>query len=119
MNHVVLIEQGVKVNWSIVVFNNLYSRLRDLYTPTKPNTSRDNTEFETPRVVDILFRNWFPVYPTFILLKLDEGEEGAARPVPKAHAKGTIKVLKANFWCIAIDINEEMENIKEIGGMNT
>jgi hypothetical protein len=43
MSFVVMVEQGVKVNWLVVVFNNLYHKLQDLSTLIKPNVSRDNT----------------------------------------------------------------------------
>jgi hypothetical protein len=56
MNYVVLIDQGVKVNWLVVDINNLYNRLWDLFTPTKLDTSRDNTKFKVAQVVDILFQ---------------------------------------------------------------
>jgi hypothetical protein len=36
----------VKMNWSVVVFNNLYCKLQDLFALTKPNVSRDNTLLE-------------------------------------------------------------------------
>ncbi len=66
-------------------------------------------------MVDILFHNWFLVDPTFILSKSNK-EEGAASPLLKAQAIRTSKVLKAHFWHAPIDINEEMEDVKEIGG---
>lgn len=69
----------MKVNWSIVVFNNLYSRLQDLFPPTKPNASKDITEFGIAQVVNIMFRNWFSVDSTLILLKSNEEDEGATR----------------------------------------
>ncbi len=46
MSFVMLVEQGVKMNWSVVVFNNLYRKLQDLFALTKPNVSRDNTLLE-------------------------------------------------------------------------
>jgi hypothetical protein len=94
---VVLAEQGAKVNCFAVVFNNLYSRLRDLFASTKPGASRNNTEFKTTQVVDILLWNWFPVDPTFILPKVDEEEEGAIRPLLGALAKGTNIVSRSHF----------------------
>jgi hypothetical protein len=51
---VVLAEQGIKINYVALTFNNLYSRLWDLSTPTKLGASRDNTEFGATQVVDIL-----------------------------------------------------------------
>lgn len=83
MNFVVLVEQGVKVNWFIIVFNNLYNRLRDLSTPIKPGASRDNTKFGATQVVDILFWNWFLINPTLILLESNEEDVNVARPAPE------------------------------------
>jgi hypothetical protein len=37
-----------------MVFNNLYSKLQDLFTSTKLETSKDNIEFGVAQVVDIL-----------------------------------------------------------------
>jgi hypothetical protein len=59
MNFLLLAKQGVKVNWSAIVFNNLCSRLRDLSAPTKLSANRDNTKFGAAQVVDILLWNWF------------------------------------------------------------
>lgn len=49
MNYVMLAKQGVKVNWSVVIFNNLYSRLWDLSASIKLNTSRGNIEFRVAK----------------------------------------------------------------------
>jgi hypothetical protein len=64
--YVVLIEHKVKVNWSVVIFNNLYNRLWDLVAPTKLDTSKDNTKFRVAQMIDILLRNWFIVDLTLI-----------------------------------------------------
>jgi hypothetical protein len=60
------------VNWSAIVFDNLYNRLQDLFAWTKPSTSRGNIEFIVAQVVDILFQNWFMVDLKFIILKSNE-----------------------------------------------
>jgi hypothetical protein len=54
MNIVVLGEQRVKVNWFVIVFNNLYNRLHDLFAPTKPGTNRNNIKFKVAQVVATL-----------------------------------------------------------------
>ncbi len=66
-------------------------------------------------MVDILLQNWFPVNPTFILLESNK-EEGFAIPLLKAQAIGTNKVPRAHFQHAPIDLDEEMEEVKEIGG---
>jgi len=78
------------------------------------NFSND-TKLKIAQVVDILFQNWFLVDPTFILSESNR-EEGDVKPLLKAQATRTIKVIKAHFWHAPIDINEEMEDVKEIGG---
>ncbi len=50
---VVLTEQKVKVNWSTAIFNNIYNKLQDLSTLTKPNVRKDNTEFKVAQMVNI------------------------------------------------------------------
>jgi hypothetical protein len=62
-----------------VIFNNLYSKLWDLFTPIKPKVIKDTTKFNTTEVIDLLFRNWFLVDPTFIILDLEEEDEGDVR----------------------------------------
>ncbi len=57
MNFVVFTEQKVKVNWFVIVFNNLYNRLWDLFASTKSSIRKDNIEFEATQVVNILFQN--------------------------------------------------------------
>jgi hypothetical protein len=57
MNFVVFAEQKVKVNWSAIVFNNLYNRLWDLFALIKSSIRKDNIEFEATQVVNILFPN--------------------------------------------------------------
>ncbi len=66
-------------------------------------------------MVDILLQNWFTVDPTLILLESNK-EEGSAIPLLKAQAIGTNKVPRAHFQHAPIDIDEEMEDVKEIGG---
>jgi hypothetical protein len=73
----------VKVNWFVVVFNNFYSRLHDLFAPIRLGKTRDNIEFKFAQVVNILLQNWFLVDTIFILLELDEEEEGVATSIPK------------------------------------
>jgi hypothetical protein len=63
-----------------MVFNNLYSRLPDLSTPTKPKVSRANIKFNVTQVVDILFQNGFLVDLTFIVLDLEEEDERDTKP---------------------------------------
>jgi len=70
MNFVMLVDQGVKVNWSVIVFNNLYNKLQNLFTSTKFDISKDNIEFGIAQMVDILLYNWFMIDLTFILLEL-------------------------------------------------
>jgi hypothetical protein len=40
MNLVVLVKQGIRVNSAIMVFNNLYNKLRDLFASTKPGMNK-------------------------------------------------------------------------------
>ncbi len=57
MSFIVMVKQGIQINWVIMVFNNLYSKLQDLFTPTKPTMGKDNTEFNNPQVINILLQN--------------------------------------------------------------
>ncbi len=66
MSFVLLVKQRVKVNWSAIVFNNLYNKLWGLSAPTKFSASRDNTKFGAAQIEDILFWNCFPIDLTFI-----------------------------------------------------
>jgi hypothetical protein len=62
-----------------VVLKNLYNRLRDLFTPTKPEVSRDNIVFSIAQVVDNLLQSWFQIDMTFIISNLEEEDEGATK----------------------------------------
>ncbi len=86
---------------------------------TKPNASKDNIEFEATQMVNILLQNNFPIDSTFILLELDEEEGSVARPLPITLVVRISKILGTHFWHAPIDVNEEMEDVKEINGMNT
>lgn len=79
MSFVVLAKQGVKVNWSTIIFNNLYSKLWNLSPPTKPSANKDIIKFEIAQVVDIMFQNWVLVDSTLILLESNEEDEGATK----------------------------------------
>jgi hypothetical protein len=55
MNFVVLAMQGVKVNWSTIIFNNPSTIGCEIYLrQQKFNTSKENIEFRVAQVVDIL-----------------------------------------------------------------
>jgi hypothetical protein len=56
-----------------------------------------NTKFGAAQVVDILFRNWFLVDPTLILLELNKEEEGATRSLLEVQVIKTNKVLRVHF----------------------
>ncbi len=118
MNFVMLAKQGMKVNWSIVVFNNFYNTLWDLSAPTKPNTSKDIIEFKVAQVVDILLQYWFMSDSTLIPLKSNKEEEGAAKLQSEVQAVGTSRVSRMCFRCAPIDVNEEVDDVKEIVGMS-
>lgn len=70
-------------------------------------------------MVNILLQNWFPIDSTFILLELDEEEGAVAKPLPITLVVRISKVSGTHFWHTPIDVNEEMEDVKEINGMNT
>jgi hypothetical protein len=57
MNFGVLVEQKVKVNWSVVTFNNIYYMLKDLSILTKPNIRKDDTKFKVAQMVNISLQN--------------------------------------------------------------
>jgi hypothetical protein len=56
---------------------------------------------------------------TFIVLESNEKEEGVAKPQLEAQVARTNKILGVCFQHAPIDVDEEMEDIEEIGGMNT
>lgn len=71
------------MNWSTIIFNNLYSRLQDLSALTKIIANKDNIKFSVAQVADILLQNWFPVDLTSIISNLKEEDEGVAKPAQK------------------------------------
>jgi len=87
------------VNWSAIVFNNLYNKLWGLSAPTKFSASRDNTKFGATQVVDIIFWNCFPIDLTFIWMELDEEKEGLVKPLSKAQIVRTTKIPKCTHKC--------------------
>jgi len=52
-------------------------------------------------------------------LELDKHDEGATRPTPEAQAKGNNKVSRVHFWRTPINLDKDMEDVKEIDGTNT
>jgi hypothetical protein len=59
------------------------------------------------------------VDPTFILSKLDKEEEGVVRSLLEVQVIKTNKVPGASFQCAPINIDVEMEDVKEVGGTST
>jgi hypothetical protein len=55
------------VNWAQVVLNNLHSKLQDLSTTVKlkKEDPGKKTKFGATQVVDIIFRHWISINPTF------------------------------------------------------
>lgn len=70
-------------------------------------------------MVDILLWNWFLEDSTFILLESNKEQETAIRPLLGIIIVGISKILGMHFWHAHVDVDEEMEDVKEIGGMNT
>jgi hypothetical protein len=97
INLVVLVKWGIKVNWATMVFNNLYSRLWNLFALTKLEANRNNTKFGVAQVVDILLRNWFLIDLTFILPDFDEEDESAVRIILKPQVVRGNRILKVHF----------------------
>ncbi len=107
------------MNWATIVFNNLYNELWDLFALTKPRASKINTEFSDAQIMDILLQNWFLVGLTFIVLDLEEDDEGATTFPLEIRTLGGTKVPGMLYWCAPIDLDEDMENVEELGGTNT
>jgi hypothetical protein len=80
-----------------MVFNNLYSKLWDFFALIKPEVSKDTTKFNTTQVVDLLSWNWFLVDPTFIVLDLEEEDEGVVRSALKDQVVRVIKFQECIF----------------------
>jgi len=118
MSLVVLAEQGIWVNSTTMVFN-MYSKLWDLSTSTKLETNRNNTKFNIIQVVDIQLRNWFLVDSTSIVLNFEEEDESATKSPLETRIIEGIKVLGSCFWHMQISLDEEMDDVKELGGMNS
>jgi len=57
--------------------------------------------------------------PDIILSELDKEDEGVIRPTSEAQAKGSSKVLRVHFWHTPINLDEDMEDVKEIDETNT
>jgi hypothetical protein len=57
--------------------------------------------------------------PDIILSELDKEDEGVIRLTPEAQAKGSSKVSRVHFWRAPINLDEDMEDVKEINGTNT
>lgn len=70
-------------------------------------------------MVDILLQNWFLVDLIFIIPKSNEEEEGVAKPLLKTLVAKINKVWGVRFQRAPIDIDEKMEDVKEICWTNT
>ncbi len=70
-------------------------------------------------MVDILLQNWFLVDLIFIIPKSNEEEEGVVKPLLKTPVARINKVWGVRFQRAPIDIDENMEDVKKIGGINT
>jgi hypothetical protein len=55
---------------------------------------------------------------TLIPLKSNKEEEGAAKLQSEVQAVGTSRVSRMCFRCAPIDVNEEVDDVKEIVGMS-
>jgi hypothetical protein len=80
-----------------MVFNNFYNRLRNLSTSTKPKASRNNIEFGTAQIMDILLLNWFLVDPMFIVPNFEEEDEGVVRIELETQIVRGNRLLEAHF----------------------
>jgi hypothetical protein len=59
---VMIVEEGIQVNWSVFLFNNLYCRIGDCSASSKSKeTTRKESEFGPAQVVDILPGKWFDI----------------------------------------------------------
>jgi hypothetical protein len=56
---------------------------------------------------------------TFIVLDFEEPYESVVRAPLEIQVARSTKVSRAHFWHASIDLNEEMDNVEEVGGMNT
>jgi hypothetical protein len=63
--------------------------------------------------------NWFSVDVTFMVLDSEEANEGVARAPLEIKVARSTKVSRAHFLHASIGLNEEMDNVEEIGGTNT
>ncbi len=70
-------------------------------------------------MVDILLQNWFLVDLIFIIPKSNEEEEGVAKPLLRTPVVRINKVWGVRFQRAPIDIDEKMEDVKEICWTNT
>jgi hypothetical protein len=61
----------------------------------------------------------FPIDLTFILPKSKEEDEGVARLELKVQAIRTSIIPRAHFWHAPIDLDKEMEDVKDVGGTST
>jgi len=52
-------------------------------------------------------------------LDFEEAYEGVVRGPLEIQVARSTKVSRAHFWHASIDLNEEMDNVEEVGGTNT
>ncbi len=98
------------MNWFVIVFNNLYNKLQDLFAPIKSRMSRDNKKFNL---------RLCPSCRLFVILNLKEEDERCYQNDTKTLGYlGSNRVSEVHSQCAPIDFNEEMEDVEEIGGMN-
>jgi hypothetical protein len=119
MSLVVLTKQVIQMNWVVVMFNNLYIQLQDLFTLTKPKVSRDNTKLGVAQIVDILLWIWFLVDLTFIIPNFEKEDESVARVPLETQSIGGTKILGVRFKLTLIDLDKEINGVEQVDGMNT
>ncbi len=61
----------------------------------------------------------FTVDLTFILSKSNDKDEVVAKLETKVQAARNSRVPRVCFWHAPIDLDKEMEDVKEVGGMIT
>lgn len=106
------------MNSIAIVFNNLYSRLCDLYTLAKTGESQGNIKFGATQVENILLQNQFSVDPTFIISDSKGKDEGVGCCLWETWMATGTKVLGVPFHGELFNLGEDMDIEPQIGGIS-
>jgi hypothetical protein len=113
---VMMVEEGKHIDWSIVLFYNLYSCIWDFLTLSKSKeTLRKELEFGLAQVIDIILKKWFPLESKTKLPKSDPNDEDDDLVLFNSNSK----MKSASLETLAQGTSIDMDSMPYVQGEGT